>query len=82
MEEQAIGLAEMVGNDTDRQLKEMFDSFNEEEKKFIEHHANNEAELAFIKAILDANNVPTTRYGAELSPSERVKLALKMRNIA
>ena len=78
MEEQAMGLAEMVSNDTDRQLKEMFDSFSEEERKIIEHHANNESELAIIKAILDANGVPSTRYGVELSPSDRVRLALKM----
>ena len=78
MEEQAIGLAEMVGNDTDRQLKEMFDSFSEEEKQTIEHHANNEAELGFIKCILDARGIPTIQNGVELSPSDRVRLALKM----
>ena len=82
MEEQAKGLAEMVGNETDRQLKELYDSLSAEDKERAEYHASNEVELKCIKFILNSYGIPASQNGVELSLSERVRLALKLRMTA
>ncbi len=61
----------------EEELKELYDSLEEEDRKIEEHNKQNASELENIKSILDDYGVPTTRNGAELSPSDRVKLALE-----
>lgn len=63
----------------EEELKELYDSLEEEDRKIEEHNKQNASELENIESILDDYGIPATRNGAELSPSDRVRLALEMK---
>ena len=80
MEEQAKGLAEMVNNET--QLKELYDSLEEEDKKDAEELEYLREQQRKINLLLDSLGIPRRGENSIMSISERVETALKQRSVA
>lgn len=80
MEEQAEGLAELCG--TDEQLKELYDSLEEEDKKDREELKYLREQQRKINLLLDDLGVPRRTDSSMMSIYERVAAALKQRSVA
>lgn len=72
MEEQATGLAEMVGNDT--QLKELYDSLEQEDKSKEEEFKKLVDEMNQINSYLDSFGIPREKDNKKLSTLERLSI--------
>lgn len=77
MEEQAEGLAEMVG--VDSQLKELFDDLAEEDKRNADELEYLRDQQRKINLLLDQLGIPRRTADSMMSISERVEVALKRR---
>lgn len=77
MEEQAKGLREMLGiNNTDTQLKELYDSLDAEDKKKKDEFELLKREVTQIHSYLDTFGVPRKNGNKLLSTLERISIAL------
>lgn len=81
MEAQAEGMAEIFGN-TDTQLKELYDSLEEEDKKDAEELEYLREQQRKINLLLDNLGIPRRGENSIMSISERVEAALKRRSVA
>lgn len=80
MEEQAEGLAELCS--TDEQLKELYDSLEEEDRKDREELKYLREQQRKINLLLDDLGVPRRTDSSMMSIYERVAAALKQRSVA
>ena len=76
MEEQAKGLEEIFG-DNDTQLKELYDSLEEEDKKDAEELEYLREQQRKINLLLDNLGIPRRSADSMMSIFERVEVALK-----
>ncbi len=81
MEEQAEGLAEMVGS-VDSQLKELFDDLAAEDKKNADELELLRIEHKTVNQLLNTYNIPVSINGKTLTLVERLSLALKNKQAA
>ena len=81
MEEQAKGLEEIFG-DNDTQLKELYDSLEEEDKKDAEELEYLREQQRKINLLLDNLGIPRRSADSMMSIFERVEAALKQRSVA
>lgn len=76
---QAEELKELMGFDTDSQLKEVYDELDQEQKDKENELINLRNQSVQISNLLDSYRIPKTRIGRDLSIIERIELALKLR---
>ena len=81
MEEQAEGLAEIFGSN-EEQLKELYDSLDEEDRKNAEELEYLREQQRKINLLLDSLGIPKRGENSIMSISERVETALKQRSVA
>ena len=81
MEEQAEGLAEICRTD-ESQLKELYDSLEEEDRKNAEELEYLREQQRKINLLLDNLGIPRRTEDSMMSVFERVETALKQRSVA
>lgn len=72
MEEQAEGMSEIFG--TDAQLKELYDSLEQEDKVQKEDYERLKTEINQINLYLDTFGIPRKKGGKHLSVLERLSI--------
>lgn len=75
MEEQAEGMSEIFG--TDAQLKELYDSLEQEDKAQKEDYERLKTEINQINLYLDTFGIPRKKGGKHLSVLERLSIHMK-----
>ncbi len=75
MESQAEGIAEIFG--VDEQLKEMYDSFEKEDKAKQEEYEMLKEEISKINAYLDSYSIPRQKGDKLLSVIERLSIYME-----
>jgi hypothetical protein len=75
MEEQAEGMSEIFG--THAQLKELYDSLDQEDKAKKEEYERLKTEMNQINLYLDTFGIPRKRGNKHLSVLERLSEAMK-----
>jgi hypothetical protein len=75
MEEQAEGMAEIFGTDT--QLKELYDSLEQEDKAKNEEYERLKDEMSKINLYLDTFGIPRKIGNKHLSILERLSIAME-----
>ena len=72
MEEQSEGMSEIFGTDT--QLKELYDSLEQEDKVQKEDYERLKTEINQINLYLDTFGIPRKKGGKHLSVLERLSI--------